>query len=256
MRPDECRKGRRGCSGSRGCSERVGWQPLWSARRIHLHLCFVPTNFELLSAATKQNQRQRQAPAWQDMLLPVCLPACHAATLHVLAGGVQVHFAATTARTKRAPAFFIPAQLGAVSHMHTICILISLEWFRQQKTPTNSQSVPSHFPFSSLLNLPLCRTCLHFLLVIMSVSLHHHRRHQRILRCFYLSACLSLSVRPSVRASVCLSILLSRFAKPSSLPLPSTHHTAPLLSCSQLLLQHFSCPARVLCKLCSPFSSS
>lgn len=147
--------------------------------------------------------------------LSVCLPHCLAATRHVLAGGVQVHFAATTARTKRADASFILAQLGAVSHMHTICILISLEWFRQQKTPTNSQSVRGDFSSPLPLSLlPLCRTCLHFLLVNMSVSLHHHRRHQRILRCFYLSACLSL------RPSVCLSILLSRFAKPSTSPPP------------------------------------
>lgn len=193
----------RGGSGCSGCSERVGWQPLWSARRIHLHLCFVPTNFELLSAATKQNQRQRQAPAWQDMLLPVCLPACHAATLHVLAGGVQVHFAATTARTKRADASFILALLGAVSHMHTICILISLEWFRQQKTPTNSQSVSQRsLPLlfspqpASLPHLPAFSSCQH---VSQSSS---SSPPSAFLRCFYLSACLSL--RPSVHLTVCL----------------------------------------------------
>lgn len=108
------------------------------------------------------------------MLLPVCLPACLprclAATRHVLAGGVQVHFAATTARTKRADASFILAQLGAVSHMHTICILISLEWFRQQKTPTNSQSVrgdlttpPTLFSPqpASLPHLPAFSSCQH-----------------------------------------------------------------------------------------------
>lgn len=100
--------------------------------------------------------------------LSVCLPHCLAATRHVLAGGVQVHFAATTARTKRADASFILAQLGAVSHMHTICILISLEWFRQQKTPTNSQSVrgdssPPPPPLSSatLPHLPAFSSCQH-----------------------------------------------------------------------------------------------
>lgn len=118
---------------------------------------------------------------------------------------------------------------------------------------TVSQSVRGAFPSSSLPNLPPCRTCLHFLLVNMSVSLHHHRRHQRFCAA---SICqlVSLSVRPSIWLSVYTSI---RFAKPSSPAFPfSTHNTAPLLSCSQLLLQHLCCPARVLCKLCSLFSSS
>lgn len=256
-------KGRMGLGrGAVAESEWVGWQPLWSTRRIHFHLCFVPTNFELLSAATKQNQRQRQAPAWQDMLLPVCLPVCLprclAASLPRGMSWQEASKCILQQQQQEQSAQTLPLFSPSSAQSHT-CIqyAYSLVWSgsvnrRHPRTVSQSEETSPAHPPSSLPNLPLCHTCLHFLLVNMSVSLHHHRRHQRILRCFYLSACLSL------RPSVCLSILLSRFAKPSTPPPPplSTHHSAPLLSCSQLLLQHLCCPARVLCKLCSLFSSS
>lgn len=182
--------------------------------------------------------------------LSVCLPHCLAATRHVLAGGVQVHFAATTARTKRADASFILAQLGAVSHMHTICILISLEWFRQQKTPTNSQSVRGDFSSPSpptLFCLSATPACIFFLSTCQSVFI--------IIAAISVSCAASICqlVSLSVRLSVCLYFYLAS----QSLPLPPPHSFYSS-QCSAFKLQPiviaaFVLPSKSFVQVMQPF---
>lgn len=144
------------------------------------------------------------------------------ATRHVLAGGVQVHFTATTTTTKRADASFMRARR---SHMHTICILISLEWFRQH-THTHARYTRNSQPGLSP-PPPSTPACILFLSTCQSV--------------FIIIAAISVA---SICQPVSQSILLSRFAKPLLCRSPSLPAAAPLLSCSQLLLQHLCCAWR------------
>lgn len=148
--------------------------------------------------------------------LSVCLPHFLAASLPRGMSWQEASKCILQQQQQEQSAQTLPLFSPSSAQSHT-CIqyAYSLVWSgsvnrRHPRTVSQSEETPL-LPLPHSL-LPLCRTCLHFLLVNMSVSLHHHRRHQRILRCFYLSACLSLSVR----LSVCLYFYLASL----SLPIP------------------------------------
>jgi len=162
----------------------------WSAVRIHLHLCFMPTNLKLLSARQNKISDKPLLDRTCCYLFKVRATATHPLSL---LQGVQVH--ATTTTTTKASRHFL--YFLASSHMHTICILISLEWFRQQK-----KTLPP-FPPSSSPPLNSVFFFFFFLSTCQSVSLHHHHHLPHLLASvslFYLSACLSVvSVCPAPR---------------------------------------------------------
>lgn len=116
---------------------------------------------------------------------------------------------------------------------------------RHPRTVSQSEETsPPPPPLSSatLPHLPAFSSCQH---VSQSSSSSPPSAY---LRCFYLSACLSL------RPSVCLSILLSRFAKPSTSPPPSFYSS----QCSAFKLQPiviaaFVLPSKSFVQVMQPF---
>lgn len=147
------------------------------------------------------------------MLLPVCLPACLprclAASLPRGMSWQEASKCILQQQQQEQSAQTLPLFSPSSAQSHT-CIqyAYSLVWSgsvnrRHPRTVSQSEETSPAHPPSSLPNLPLCHTCLHFLLVNMSVSLHHQPSAYLALLLF-----VSLSLSPSVCLFVYTSISL------------------------------------------------
>jgi len=171
---------------------------VWSAVRIHLHLCFVPTNLKLLSA--KQNKISDKLLLDKTccyLFKVLSIPSLHHPTPLLWASKCNNKSEQT---------------LPLLSHT-CIQYAYSLVW----SGSVNRRRTHTHWFFF-------------FFATCQSVSLHHHNHHHHHHR--------HRQYPSSICQPVCQSYLF--------VPLPNKHTPffirlplPRLLSCSQLLLQHF-----------------